>query len=106
MKKVFLSISTLLFLISNCIAQQSIMDFGAKGDGVADDTQAFIKAVQSAQKLIIPKGIYNIKGVVTFNNLQNHEIILQDAVIRNTDNTKGTIAFTGCTNLAIHGGTW
>lgn len=106
MKKVFLVITAALFIFINCSAQQSIKDFGAKGDGVNDDTQAFMKAVQSTQKLIIPKGIYNIKGPMAFNNLQNREIILQDAVIRNTDNTKCTIAFTGCTNVAIHGGTW
>lgn len=106
MKKIFRAIVAALFIITNCAAQQSIKDFGAKGDGVNDDTQAFIKAVQSVQKLIIPKGIYNIKGPMNFNNLQNREIILQDAVIRNTDNTKCTIALTGCSNVAIHGGTW
>jgi len=93
----------------NCFAQQnsqSIKDFGAKGDGVSDDTQAFMKAVQSAQTLIIPKGIYNVKGPMAFNNLQNKVIILQGAVIRNTDNTKATLMLTGCTNVAIHGGTW
>jgi hypothetical protein len=109
MKKVFLAIIAVVFLVYNCFAQQNsrnIKDFGAKGDGVSDDTQAFMKAVQSAPTLIIPKGVYNIKGPMAFNNLQNKVIILQDAVIRNTDNTKTTLSLTGCNNIAIHGGTW
>lgn len=44
----------------------SVMDFGAKGDGVADDTQAFIKAVNETPKgaIFIPQGRYVLTQVV------------------------------------------
>lgn len=44
----------------------SPMEFGAVGDGVADDTDAFA-AAESSQKSVIyvPKGVYKVTGIVT-----------------------------------------
>lgn len=46
----------------------SVKDFGAVGDGVTDDTQAFIDAASSSSKAIyIPQGVYIVNSLVTFN---------------------------------------
>ena len=40
-------------------------DFGAKGDGITDDTESIqeaIKKVPNGSTLKIPRGVYNIKG--------------------------------------------
>jgi hypothetical protein len=53
-----------------CFGQINIMDFGAKGDGVADDTEAFQKAFNNAiaakTKLVIPppKNFYKITNTI------------------------------------------
>lgn len=38
----------------------SIIDFGAKGDGVTDDTSAFEKALENSKNVFIPSGTYLI----------------------------------------------
>lgn len=43
---------------------RSIKDFGAVGNGVADDTAAFQAAVNSVTKIFLPPGTYNIDGTV------------------------------------------
>jgi len=53
-----------------CFGQLNIMDFGAKGDGIADDTEAFQKAFNKAiatkNKLVIPppKNFYKITNTI------------------------------------------
>ena len=42
----------------------SVMDFGAVGDNIADDTAAFLAAIASGQSLFLPKGIYRITGTL------------------------------------------
>jgi hypothetical protein len=108
MKKVF----SILFLIISCTSlihaqTKSIRAFGAKGDGIADDTQAFINGVQGSSTLTIPAGVYNIKGVVNFTGLYNKTIIAdKNAVIRNTTDDQGTFNILKCGNITISGGTW
>lgn len=46
----------------------SVKDFGAKGDGAADDTAAFQRALASKVNLYIPVGIYNISQTLVFSN--------------------------------------
>ena len=43
-------------------ARESVspQDFGALGDGVSDDSQAFIKAIQAAKNILVPVGQYRI----------------------------------------------
>lgn len=44
----------------------SPMDFGAVGDGVADDTAAFVAAEASEKTIIyVPKGVYKVSGITT-----------------------------------------
>jgi hypothetical protein len=61
---------------TNIIAKyaRNVLDYGAKGDGVTDDTQAFIQALQSArhqsgpttssQTIYVPSGQYLIKSTL------------------------------------------
>ena len=50
----------------------SVIDFGAKGDGVADDTQAFQKAINlstsNGRSLFIPPGEYLISSTLNIKN--------------------------------------
>ena len=55
-----------LIIINNTI---NIKQFGAKGDGIADDTSKFIYFSNSNyKKLIIPEGTYNITDILNFSN--------------------------------------
>ena len=48
----------------------NVMSFGAKGDGVTDDTQAFIDANAQGNRLIVPKGKTFIVDNLTLNNVE------------------------------------
>lgn len=51
--------------IPNVAPGISVKDFGARGDGVADDTQAFLKAIRETKGAIeIPAGRYNISDIL------------------------------------------
>ncbi|MDB5055446.1 MAG: hypothetical protein JWM44_3496 [Bacilli bacterium] len=55
-------------LVANSQLAVSVKDYGAKGDGVTDDTLAFnnaLSAVSKGGKLIIPSGTYKINGPVS-----------------------------------------
>ena len=43
----------------------SVKDFGAIGNGTADDTQAFVNAVAASNSIYIPNGTYKITGTIT-----------------------------------------
>lgn len=47
-------------------ASSSVMDFGAVGDGVADDTAAIQAAINNSQVLFFPAGTYRITDTLTF----------------------------------------
>ena len=46
----------------------SVKDFGAVGDGIADDTAAFQAAVNSGKAAYVPRGTYNISQTINMNN--------------------------------------
>mgnify|MGYP001738809646 FL=1 len=51
----------------------SVKDFGAVGDGVADDTAAFKRANDNLKNkiLLVPNGIYKINEHLTFNTVDS-----------------------------------
>lgn len=112
-----------LLLITSCKVSQkpsyssnlsfgtSIKDFGAKGNGINDDTEAFTKAINYLKKqaswqknkknsgprglgrLIIPKGIYNITKTLNLKNCNGLTIIgeSKEATILNYSKTTGSL---------------
>ncbi|UUO07085.1 right-handed parallel beta-helix repeat-containing protein [Blastopirellula sp. J2-11] len=59
--------ATLLFcLATSAVAQSTVRDFGAKGDGVADDTAAIQKMVDSGvQSIHFPAGVYRLTKTIS-----------------------------------------
>jgi hypothetical protein len=48
----------------------SVMDFGAVGDGVTDDTVAFVAAQTASQNIFVPPGTYLLNGLRIQNGVQ------------------------------------
>ncbi|WGW12762.1 glycosyl hydrolase family 28-related protein [Saxibacter everestensis] len=42
----------------------SVLDYGAKGDGVTDDYDAFVAAFQAGKRVFVPAGIYRIRTAI------------------------------------------
>lgn len=53
----------------------SVRDFGAKGDGVADDHDAIVLAIKSGRCVHFPAGTYLIKSSVLVSSQSNFEVI-------------------------------
>jgi parallel beta-helix repeat protein len=79
------AISILLLFLSISATSESVLnvkDFGAKGDGIADDTRAIQAAIDKAPPnsmttIYFPGGIYNIASYTrTPNYLENYSLLL------------------------------
>lgn len=61
---------------------------GAAGDGVTDDTQAFIEAISNGTNIVVPEGTYKITSDLVFDkdyvnfNAENATLILEGASIK------------------------
>jgi len=47
----------------------SVKDFGAVGDGVANDTAAFNAAIATGKKVVIPDGTYSVANITVINGI-------------------------------------
>ena len=56
----------------------NVEDFGAKGDGVTDDTDAIISAIQTGKKVYFPKGTYLISSTIV---LADNSILFGDGYV-------------------------
>jgi len=79
------AISIILLFLSICASSKNalnVKDFGAKGDGIADDTRAIQAAIDKAPPgsmttIYFPDGIYNIASYTkTPNYLENYSLLL------------------------------
>lgn len=101
----------------------SVKDFGAVGDGVTDDTNAFILAANAIQaagggKLIIPNGTYLVfkQGTTysqfpcVFTGLSNVVVDFSEATIQVdpakiwTGSNAALFRFTDCSDICVYGG--
>ena len=53
----------ILEAVLNSTIYANVKDFGAKGDGVTDDSDAFQQAIDSAKPVFVPGGTYAVKNV-------------------------------------------
>lgn len=94
----------------------NVKDFGAKGDGVADDTQAIQNAIDYANegdKVFVPNGTFICKGIVINKVIQfecygtlkvNHNIPC--ACVTVGDTSRSLDGFKGIFKLTKHGTTY
>ena len=59
----------------------NVKDFGAKGDGVTDDTAAFEAAAATGRDIFVPKGTYNVSKSVAGNFYSHEEVQFANAVV-------------------------
>jgi hypothetical protein len=67
-----------------------VTDYGAKGDGVADDTEAFRNALKNARVLLVPGGTYNLSAGLAIGDNCCVELS-QDTVLNFTQTTGNCI---------------
>jgi hypothetical protein len=88
----------------------NVKDFGAKGDGVTDDTQAIQAAIDAGNVVFFPSGTYMVDAVTNIkltdrNNV--HIIISPNAEIKaiaNGETNYFIFALLRCSNITIDGG--
>jgi hypothetical protein len=79
----------------------SVKDFGAVGDGVADDTAAILLAFQNGGHVVFPKGTYKVTTVLC----QNITGLTVDARSATFTSVYGNVfVFKGCDDFAWFGG--
>lgn len=85
-------------------------DFGAKGDGVTDDTDAWAAlaaAASSAYAKVVARGEYLISGSsVIFSDIEEIYLDLYGAIFRQQNNFSKTITFNNCKKAVVKGGTF
>ena len=71
---------------------KTITEFGAKGDGVHDDSRAFTKAIRALSNggtILVPDGTYIFKSEVRI-NVDNISIVMDHGAIIDITNTNST----------------
>lgn len=85
----------------------SVKDFGALGNGVANDSAAILLAVASGRKVKFPAGTYLIRSALLFSSLSNFELIgdgvgLSTIKCHATDVfTNSALAFSSCNHFRV-----
>ncbi|MBK9584398.1 MAG: hypothetical protein KA099_03070 [Alphaproteobacteria bacterium] len=86
----------------------SVKDFGAVGDGVANDTNAFINALAAADMVFIPKGEYRITATIRLTARKSLFGAGQKSVLKASANTFNVIEvvedYVTLSNFRIEGG--
>lgn len=89
-------------VISNIVDYEKIFpltvkSYGAKGDGITDDTAAIIECLNKQHYVIFTPGTYRVTSLIDFNN---KSIIGVNATLYATNN--GRFRFDGCNVLGLH----
>jgi len=79
----------------------SVKDFGAVGDGVADDTAAFNAAAAASSDVFVPNGTYLINNAV--NILDNQTWFFEGCTLKHTDDTKTILRADSKTGFSLLG---
>lgn len=86
----------------------SVKDFGAAGDGVADDTNAFISALTAANAVFIPEGQYRLTATIRLTARQSLFGAGQKSVLAAAADTFNVIEvvedYVNLSNFRIEGG--
>jgi len=61
----FLHFALALCVLPVAAAAVSVAEFGAKGDGLADDTRAIQSALDSGKNVVIPEGVFRISNALS-----------------------------------------
>ncbi|GAB2597566.1 hypothetical protein GCM10027190_52060 [Spirosoma areae] len=88
-------------------SERTLEQFGAKGDGVTDDTQAINKALNSSTPVIYArktKAFYKISDKIIVNALKKKKLIAVGATFLNSDIRTAMFFFQNCSNIEIKGG--
>lgn len=84
--------------LAKALPVANVLDYGAKGDGSADDTAAFKAALAAERVLFVPGGTYKLTGGVTVYENCTLELA-QDAVLNFTNTTGNCITLLRLANL-------
>jgi hypothetical protein len=109
-KKIAKVTCLLLFIYTGNAKAQSmqvnVKSYGAKGDGVTDDSKAITDAIKAGRTVTFPPGRYLISKTLVFNHVDKTHIIATGATILNNDNKIPSFFFENSNDLTIEGGTW
>jgi hypothetical protein len=84
----------------------SVWDYGALGDGSADDTAALqraLDAIVSGDTLVVPQGRYVVNGELTLADVDDVNIIGEGATIPQAGSLKTTLQISNCDRLTAQG---
>lgn len=73
----------------------SVKDFGAKGDGLTDDTLAIQQALSAYDSVFVPEGTYLISSTITLNERQTLMGVGQTSVLLAQDNSFNVVEMVG-----------
>lgn len=89
--------------------QETVFDYGAKGNGISDDTEAIQRALDSSEELYIPDGTYMIDATTGLRPRSNQTIRLSEnavlKVIPNSSVYYHVFDIEDVSNVTIAGGT-
>lgn len=93
--------------IANKVIEVNVKDFGAKGDGITDDTNAFNLFIDyintnkdNIYKIVVPSGVYLNNNLIEFNSL-NNVIINIEGIINFTNKISSGLKFYFCSSSKI-----